>query len=348
MQHERRTIMNFAPNPNNYERVIRTIDAHTVGEAARIIMDGFPPIYGDTMMAKKQYIESHYDDLRSALMLEPRGHNDMFGAIFVEPVHDEADLGVIFMDNGGYLNMCGHGSIGASTVAVETGIVPVTEPYTTVVLDTPAGVIYTEVAVAHGRAKEVSISNVPSFLYKDAVPVEVPGYGVVNADISFGGSFFALVDAGEIGWAVHTNNIPKFVDLGMKLRREINRTVQVQHPYLDIDTVDLVEFYKAAGTDSLNQKNIVVFGNGQVDRSPCGTGTSAKIADLYAKGKLQLNQEIINESVIGSVFRGAAVLEVEIGGYAGVVPRITGSANIVGYNQWLIDSNDPLNLGFAI
>jgi proline racemase len=274
----------------------------------------------------------------------------MFGAFIVDPVSPEADMGVIFMDTGGYLNMCGHCSIAAATVAVEAGGVPITEPVTKVVLDTPAGVIHTEVAIEDGRAKEVSILNVPSFLYKEGLSVDVPGYGPVKLDISFGGSFFALVDAKDLGWPIEPENIKKFIDLGMKLRDEINKTIEIQHPTLDITEVDLVEFYEAIDDTGLNQRNIVVFGNAQVDRSPCGTGTSAKLADLYAKGTLPIGVEITNKSIIGTVFRGAAVEEVEIegGGYKGIIPRITGSANVIGFNQMYLDSRDPLNLGFVV
>jgi proline racemase/trans-L-3-hydroxyproline dehydratase len=319
-----------------------------MGEATRIIIDGFPPLPQGTMMERKRFLKDRFDHFRTALMLEPRGHNNMFGALLTEPASPGADLGVIFMDSGGYLNMCGHGSMGVAAAAVETGMVPVTEPCTAVVLDTPAGTIRAEVHVENGRAKEVSVYNVPSFLYEAGVPVWAEGYGTVPCDIAFGGSFFAVVDAEAAGLPLHEESIGRFVDCGMRLLHAVNETIHVQHPLLPIDTVDLVEFYGPPDVPGAFQKNIVVFGEGQFDRSPCGTGTSARIAELYAKGRIRLGEEIINEGITGMTFRGAAVGEVRIGPLSGIKPRVTGQAYITGSNHWLLDRNDPLEQGFLI
>ena len=187
--------MRKIPRLQNYQYNIKTIDSHTMGESTRIVYDGFPELTGGTMMDKKKQLTQQYDYLREALMLEPRGHRDMFGAVLTSPVHDEADYGVIFMDSGGCLNMCGHGSIGTASMLVETGMVPVSEPYTDVVLDAPSGVIRTKVRVENGRAVEVSILNVPSFLYKRDLEITTEKWGTIKYDISFGGSFFAIVNA---------------------------------------------------------------------------------------------------------------------------------------------------------
>lgn len=325
-----------------YAYQIKTIDSHTIGEPTRIVYDGFPELVGDTMMEKKKYLMEHYDFLRSALMLEPRGHRDMFGALLTEPVHDEADVGVIFMDSGGCLNMCGHGSIGTAYTLVEMGMVEVKEPYTEVVLDAPSGIIRTRVHVVNGRAVEVSILNVPSFLYEEGLEISIPGKGRIPFDISFGGSFFALVDAEAIHLSLEAENIEAITSLGMELLRRINRTFKVKHPYLDITTVDLVEFYSHTDNPEADMKNCVIFGNAQADRCPCGTGTSAKMAALYARGELGLNQEFIYESITGSLFKGMAATEVEIAGRRGIIPQITGSAYITGINTWVLDDKDPL------
>jgi proline racemase len=300
------------------------------------------------MMEKKKYLMEHYDDLRTALMLEPRGHRDMFGALLTAPVHKEADFGVIFMDSGGCLNMCGHGSIGTASMLVETGMVKVTEPYTDVVLDAPSGIIHARVHVVDGEAVEVSIQNVPAFLYQRDMEIDTEKFGKVTYDISFGGSFFALVDAEKIGLKLDTANIEEITQLGMELRDRINATVSVRHPYLDITTVDLVEFYAHTADGKADMKNCVIFGDAQADRSPCGTGTSAKLAALYAKGELSLRSEFLYESITGSVFRGEAVSEVEIAGEKGIIPQITGSAYITGLNEWIIDEQDPLRNGFLL
>jgi proline racemase/trans-L-3-hydroxyproline dehydratase len=326
--------------------VFETIDSHTLGEPTRIITKGFPDLVGNTMIERKKYLEEYFDHYRTALMLEPRGHKDMFGAIVTKPVSEEADLGVIFMDTGGYLNMCGHGSIGLSTVAVETGMVEVTEPFTEVVLEAPAGLIRARVKVENGRAVETSILNVPAFLYRKDQEIEIAGYGKIIVDISFGGSFFALIDAEKIGLAIDTENIEQITDLGMKIIKKVNETIEIRHPYLDITSVDLAEFYSSPANPSANKKNVVIFGDRQADRSPCGTGTSAKLALLYAKGELNIGEEFIYESITGSMFKGSITREIEIEGYKAVIPQITGSAYITGFNKWVIDKTDPLKNGF--
>ena len=336
------------PKLQSYAYHIKTIDSHTMGEPTRIVYGGFPELTGETMMEKKKYLMEHYDFLRSAIMLEPRGHRDMFGALLTEPAHEEADYGVIFMDSGGCLNMCGHGSIGTASMLIETGMVPVTEPYTEVVLDAPSGIIRTKVHVVNGEAVEVSILNVPAFLYKENQEIQTQEWGKISYDISFGGSFFALIDAEAIGLSLELENIDTITKLGMELLDSINASVNIKHPYLDITTVDLVEFYSYTTNRKADMKNCVIFGDAQVDRSPCGTGTSAKLATLYAKGKLELHQPFIYESITGSLFRGEAVQEVEIGGKRGIIPQITGSAYITGYNEWIIDNQDPMRYGFLL
>lgn len=335
-------------NPRLYEREFKTIDSHTMGEATRIIYDGFPDLPGKTMMEKKEYLIRHYDKYRKALMLEPRGHRDMFGALLTKPVHEEADVGVIFMDSGGCLNMCGHGSIGTASMLVETGMVKVQEPYTEVVLDAPSGIIRTKVKVQNGKAEEVSIRNVPAFLYKENLEIEVPGYGVVVCDISFGGSFFALVNAENLGIPLEMPNVELLTEIGMSLMKQINENVEIRHPYLDITTVDLVEFYGPSEREDADMKNCVIFGMAQADRSPCGTGTSAKMAALYARGELAAGEPFVYESITGSLFTGKVLKAVDVGGYPGIIPQITGSAYITGMNTWILDDEDPQEYGFLL
>lgn len=340
--------MKLEPKILPYQYQIKVIDSHTMGEPTRIIYDGFPKLKGNTMMEKKNDLMEHYDFLRTALMLEPRGHRDMFGALLTEPVHEEAHFGVIFLESNGCLNMCGHGSIGAAAMIVETGMVEVKEPYTEVVLDAPSGIIRTKVHVVEGKAVEVSILNVPAFLYQQNQEIDVPGWGKIPFDISFGGSFFALVDTEKIGLSLEIENVNRITELGMALLDRMKEEVEVKHPYLDITTVDLVEFYGPSKNTEANMKNCVIFGNAQVDRSPCGTGTSAKIATLYTKGELKIGQEFVYESITGSLFRGEVTKEVEVGGYKAVIPQITGSAYITGINQYIIDEKDPLAYGFLL
>lgn len=342
--------MSFNPtlNKERFEAAFTVVDSHTVGEFTRIVLSGFPELEGDTMMERKNFLVNHCDNYRTALMLEPRGHHDMFGAIITEPISEEADLGVIFMDTGGYLNMCGHGTIGTATVAVETGLVPVTEPYTEVVLEAPAGIIRTKVKVENGKAVEVTLTNVPAFLYKDNLTVEVDGVTIPYC-ISFGGSFFALVDAAKLGYNIGPSAVPELQKLGMKMLEKINNEVKVQHPTLDINTVDLVEFYgPTPNPEKADMRNVVIFGEAQADRSPCGTGTSAKLATLYAWNEIKIGEEFRYESFTGSVFRGVIKEEASIGDYNAVIPQITGSAYITGMGTYVIDPTDPLKYGFSV
>lgn len=333
----------------NIIKSIQAVDSHTMGEPTRIIVGGVPVIKGDTMPEKKAYLERHMDYIRTAIMLEPRGHKDMFGSIITQPVSKDADLGIIFMDAGGYLNMCGHGSIGAATVAVETGMVDIKEPYTNIVLESPAGLIKAKVKVENGRALETSIINVPAFLYKEEIKIEVPELGEVTVDIAFGGSFFALVNAEKLGLDINPNNSMRLSKAGVAIRNIINKTIEVKHPTLShINTVDLVEFYGPPKNSNATLQNVVVFGEGQLDRSPCGTGTSAKMAALYSKGKLKISEEFVYESILGTMFRGKVIGETKVGNYSAIIPEITASAYITGFNHFVIDDKDPLKFGFKL
>lgn len=339
-----------------FSRLITAIDSHTAGEAARLIIGGVLKFPGKTMAEKKEYLEKHEDTLRKAVMLEPRGHHDMFGAFLCEPVHEEADYGIIFMDTGGYLNMCGHNTIAAMTAAVECGWVPVEDGQkeVKVVQEAPAGLVYGTVHMRDNHEVEsVSFENVPSFLYKENVEVHVPSLGKsIHCDISFGGSFFAIFPATEVGLDICPTNAGKLSKIGMEILHEVNEQVKVQHPTLaHIHTVDLVEMYGPPKSPDATFQNVVVFGAGCVDRSPCGTGTSAKIATLYAKGELKEGEHIIYESISGTKFKGKIARAVTLEGYEGyktIIPEITGSAAITGINTFLVDPKDPLKDGFLL
>ncbi|WP_239254704.1 proline racemase family protein [Listeria ilorinensis] len=333
-------------------KMISAIDSHTAGEAARIITGGIPNIPGDTMAEKRQYLIDHQDSLRKALMHEPRGHNDMFGAFLTAPTNKEADFGIIFMDGGGYLNMCGHNTIAAVTAAIETGMVDHgTGDTAQVVLDTAAGLVHATAFLNEdgNKVKEVSFQNVPSFLYKEQLSLNVPEVGEVTFDISFGGSFFAIIHAKELGLEIKPENATQLTEKAMKLLAEINRQVDIQHPTLPhIQTVDLVEIYDEPTHPEATYKNVVIFGEGQVDRSPCGTGTSAKLATLYAKGALKINEPFVYESILGTLFKGRVVRETQAGELKAIIPEVTGSAYITGFNSFLFDPEDPLVNGFIL
>jgi len=329
-------------------KFMQAIDTHTMGEPTRIIVAGLPSLKGTSVMEKKQDLENRYDWIRQVQILEPRGHADMFGAFLLESSHPEADFGVIFSDSGGYLNMCGHGIIGVSTMLVEMGYVPKVEPYTMLTLEAPAGLIKIKVAVAQDRVKSVSLTNVPAFVFKRDCTVNLPGVGDVMFDIAFGGSFFALVQAEQLKQQVRRENLPALVPMALQFRDIINSTIPVQHPLLPINSVDLVEIYEGPSVSGANPRNVVIFGQGNVDRSPCGTGTCAKLALLHEKGEIGLNQPYVYESIVGTTFTGEILGETMIKDTKAIIPQITGSAFITGLNQLLIDDQDPFKYGFKL
>jgi proline racemase len=338
----------------HFERTVSVIDSHTAGEAARLVISGVPKLRGKTVAEKKQYMHDNQDQLRCALMHEPRGHDNMFGAILVEPEDERADFGIIFMDSQGYLNMCGHNTIAAVTIAIETGMVTLENPNLAekkVILDTPAGLVPAIAEVKNQKVQSVAFQNVASFLYLRDQTLMVPGLGELTVDIAFGGSFFLLVSAKQMPFTIQASEIQNITNWGLLLRKLVNQTIAVQHPTLaHIQRVDLVEFYEEKLSGEVVQvKNVVVFGDGQIDRSPCGTGTSAKIATLAAKGQLALGQKVVNESILGTKFTGRFVKHVQVSaGQAGVIPEIRGRAFITGFNRFIMDPEDPLKNGFEL
>lgn len=330
-----------------FERLISVVDSHTAGEPTRVIVGGIPYIPGHTITEKKFYLEQNLDYIRTAVMHEPRGHSDMFGSILTAPGDPRADMGIIFMDTGGYLNMCGHGTIGAVTIMIETGMLKVVEPVTRVVLDTPAGLVTARAQVEDGAVREVTFENVPAFLFESGV-VEVEGKNI-PVDVAFGGNFFAIVNAADLGLRVCPEQVKELKEIGMEILKEVNRKLTVRHPiFTHINKIDLVEICDKPSVAGANIKNVVIFGKNQVDRSPCGTGTCAKLATLIAKGQLQINEELVNESILGTTFKGKALKAAQIGAYQGIIPQITGSAYITGLNNFVINKNDPLKYGFLL
>jgi proline racemase/trans-L-3-hydroxyproline dehydratase len=332
-----------------FTHIISALDTHTAGEPTRIVLSGLPPIIGTTMAEKKRYMAENLDHYRTLLMQEPRGHKDMFGAILTQPTTDRAAFGVLFMDNSGYLDMCGHGSMGLTTALIEMGMVPPEEPETVVAFDTPAGLVEGRARVEGACVLEVSVANVPSFLYARDVDIDLPEIGTITVDVSFGGNFFAITPAQSLGVAVRPENLPKLIDLGMRVKRAVNEKVRVQHPTAThITSVELVEIYDKPQEGKAFSRNVMVFGEGQIDRSPCGTGTCAAMAMLFGKGKLSLNEEFTNESIIGTRFKGKLVEEVRVGDFTAARPVITGEAYITGIQQFVVDPKDPIKYGFVI
>jgi len=331
------------------KHVFSSIDTHTGGQPTRTITGGIPYIPGDTIVEKMTYLKEKMDWIRTSLMFEPRGSDIMSGVVLTEPTHPEADIGVIFIETTGYLPMCGHDTIGVCTALVETGMVKVEEPITKIVLDTPAGPTYIRVDVENGRAKGVTFKNIPSFVMAEDAEIDVAGLGKLNVDVAYGGNVYAILPAESVDLEIRPDKARKVIDLGRKIKAAVNSQIKIQHPEKDfINECTHVEFYGPAKNPIADLQNAVFFFEGGIDRSPCGTGTSAKLAVLRSKGELELNQEFVHESIIGSIFKARIVEETRVGSYAAIIPEVTGSAHIMGMNQLILDPDDPHRNGFLL
>jgi proline racemase len=329
-------------------RYFSAVDSHTEGMPTRVITGGLGVVPGATMQERRLYFERNLDDLRLLLMREPRGHSAMSGAFLQPPTRPDADWGVLFVEVSGLLPMCGHGTIGVATVLVECGMVVVTEPDTIIRLDTPAGLVEASVTVRDGRAERVSLRNVPAFVVGLDAEVEVDGFGTVRYDMAFGGNFYALVAADSVGLDPVPASGQRLIDAGLAIASEINRSARPVHP-LDaaIGGCKHVVFH-AGGDDGAHARNATAIHPGWLDRSPCGTGTSARMAALHARGELAIGEEFVNESVIGSRFVGRLVQETSVGELQAVIPEVSGRAWITAMGQYLLDPTDPFPTGFAL
>jgi proline racemase len=336
------------------DRIV-TIDSHTAGEPTRLIVGGLPPIPGATVADKRLYLMHELDHVRLQLAQEPRGHRDMIAALVTEPVTEGSDFGLIYMDARRYPYLCGHATIGAVTVLIEAGVVPASEPETTVIVDTPSGPMETTARVQDGLVESVTMQAVPSFVYSTDQSLDVPGLGCIQVDTVCVGGFFAMVSADQINLELAPENASRLIELGMTIIDAANEQLTVRHPARpEVTTVDVTEFY--ASTDRGHGKSAVVYGESHMDRSPCGTGTSAKMTLLHHRGKLALDQPYVNTGILGTTFEGRLVAETMVGdpstgsGQAlpAVVPEVRGSAHITGVHQFMLDPRDPFPKGFLL
>jgi len=329
-------------------RAIAAVDSHTEGMPTRVVVGGVAPIPGATMAERRLHFMDHMDDLRLLLMREPRGHGAMSGAILQPPARADADWGVLFIEVSGCLPMCGHGTIGVATVLVETGMVEVREPETVVRLDTPAGLVEARVAVADGRARGVTLRNVPSFLHAAGREVDVPGLGRVVYDMAFGGNFYALLPAESVGLEVDPARASELVDAGQAIIAAIDAADRPVHPEDPRLAGCKHVVLHAPGRDGADSRAATSIHPGWLDRSPCGTGTSARLAQLHARGELAVGDAFVNESLIGTRFTGRVAAETTVAGRPAIVPEITGRAWITATGQYLLDPDDPFPAGFAL
>jgi trans-L-3-hydroxyproline dehydratase len=328
---------------------IRTIDAHAAGEPLRLVVDGLPSPEGKTMLEKRAWAQKRLDHFRRAIMLEPRGHADMYGAILTEPVTPDGHAGVLFMHNEGWSTMCGHGIVAVTTMALERGLIG--PDLAEIRFDAPAGRVVAKATRAKGRQSQrvtsVSFVNVPSFVHEAGLPVTVGGR-TMRVDIAFGGAFYAIVDAEAAGIPVLPARLPELRVLGMSIAREVERLRQVVHQ----DDPGLTGIYGTIFTGPPqgegHLRNVTVFADAEVDRSPCGTGTAAVMAVLAEMGVLVDEAPFIHESIVGTTFTGQIVRRTMVGEREAIVPSIEGSAWITGEHTFLIDGDDPLKAGFRL
>jgi proline racemase len=329
-------------------RVFHAVDSHTEGMPTRVIVGGVGVLPGATMAERRMHMIDEGDDLRTLLMYEPRGHSAMSGAILQPPTRDDADWGVVYIEVSGCLPMCGHGTIGVATVLVETGMVEVTEPVTTIRLDVPAGLVEAKVEVENGRAKSVTIRNVASYVVGLDRVVHVPGIGDVTYDLAFGGNFYAIVPIGRLGIPFERNEKQRMLDVSLAMMDAINATDMPVHP-LDAGIRECHHVYlEAPGSTAQHSRHAMAIHPGWFDRSPCGTGTSARMAQLHARGQLAMDTDFVNESFIGTHFTGRLVEETMVGDYPAVIPTVTGRAWITGTAQYVLDPDDPFPAGFLL
>jgi len=303
------------------------------------------------MSEKMIYLRDNVDWIRTTLMQEPRGNDVMSGAILTTPCLPDADIGVIYTEVGCYLPMCGHDTIGVCTALVETGMVDVTEPITRIKLETPAGLIDVSVEVEDGRAKSAAFLNVPSFVMARDIEVEIPEYGKIKLDVSYGGNPYAIVAAERFGLVIEPKNAGKLIAIAQLVRAAVDAQHPIQHPDPELSYINScthVEFYGPPTHPEAHCKNAVIILPGAVDRSPCGTGSAAKLALMFARGEIGIGETFVHESIVGSVFHCKVVSTTEVAGIPAIIPEIKGNAFITGMHTFMIDPDDPFKHGFNL
>lgn len=328
--------------PEHWTR-ITTIDMHTGGEPLRVIVDGLPPIEGNNVLEKRRYFREHYDHLRRGLMWEPRGHADMYGAVITSSA--DADLDVFFLHNEGYSTMCGHAIIALTKLAVETNLISKHE----LTLNVPAGRIRARASVSEGRVVETSFQNVPSFVYLRDEQVDIDGIGRVRFDIAYGGAFYAFVSAEDVGLELVPENLHPLIAYGRLIKNAVMSQFSITHPLeADLSFLYGTIFTGPAHEASHHSRNVCIFADGEVDRSATGSGVSARAALHFARGELGVNEQVTIESIVGSTMCVKVVKVTKFGPYDAVIPEVSGTASIIGRNEFCFDPEDPFRDGFIL
>ena len=326
---------------------IKTIEAHTGGEPLRIIIDGYPKLMGKTILDKRKDALLNYDHIRKAIIWEPRGHSNMYGAVLIEPDSPEADLGVIFMHNEGYSTGCGHAVIALTKVLIEMDLIQMTEPETKVKMDVPSGYIESFAKIDNGNVKSIRFQNVPSFVQSLDATIDIPEIGSVQYDLAFGGAYYAIVDVDQVKLKCTEQYHDALIDKGMRIKQAIMNSVKIKHPIEpEMDFLYGTIFTDLAQDSKNHSRNVCIFADGELDRSPTGTGVSARAAIHYERNEIKLGESITIESILGSSFSVRIDRTIEYGKYNAIIPEVTGDAYITGMNTFFINPDDPLKDGF--
>ena len=324
------------------------IDGHTCGNPVRLVAGGGPILNGKTMMEKRAHFLEEFDWIRHGLMFEPRGHDMMSGSILYPPTRDDCDIGILFIETSGCLPMCGHGTIGTVTMALENGLMTPKTPGL-LRLDTPAGLVTAEYTMKGEYVEEVRITNVPSFLYKTGLEVDCPDLGPLKVDVAYGGNFYAIVEPQENFRDMADHAALDFIKWSPVLRERLNDKYTFEHPENPgINRLSHMLWTGKPMHPEADARNAVFYGEKAIDRSPCGTGTSSRMAQLFARGDLKVGDNFVHESIIGSLFKGRVEAETTVGSYKAMIPSIGGWARMTGYNTIFIDDRDPFHHGFTV
>ena len=332
------------------EQVVSAVDYHTAGEPFRIVTGGAGALVGETILDKRRFAGAELDHVRKLLVFEPRGHADMYGGFVVDPEDDGADLGVVFFHNEGYSTACGHGTIALTTWALESGLIRYSGSEAKVIVDVPSGRLPTFARIKDGKVTSVRFRNVPSFVAHEGLKVTADG-AMVSADISFGGAFYANVDAAALNLTVEPKNLQRFISLGRAIKKQIEKDNEIVHP-VEPQLRDIygVIFFEALSEKDghLRQRNVTIFADGEVDRSPCGSGTSARLAVLDASGDLARGKKLTHAGIVGTEFVSQVVGEARVGDKPAVITEVEGSAYLTGYHHFVLDPSDPIGTGFLL
>lgn len=324
------------------------VDGHTCGNPVRLVTGGVPALRGKDMLEKRADFLQRYDWIRTGLMFEPRGHDMMSGAMLFPPTRPDCDVAVLFIETSGCLPMCGHGTIGTITMALEEGLIEPREPGK-VYLDTPAGLVVAEYTENAGYVESVRLTNVPSYLAEAGLTVDLPGLGELSIDVAYGGNFYAIVEEQENFPGLEHVGTNALLDWSPRLRAALNDKYRVTHAEDErIQGISHIQWTGKPSSPAADRRNAVFYGDKALDRSPCGTGTSARLAHLYTKGELKVGDTMRHESIIGSIFVGGVKEAIDVGGHDGIIPTIEGWACKTGYNTIFLDERDPYMAGFQL